>query len=281
MSEVHPFFRFPIGLLAYDAVDPKQTLSHIIDWCVGNVADGTFGTWSHDALKAEISRRDAGADTIYYRRKVGECRLLLAADTLGVHYGIVTGLQTSIFEARRFLGSVSPAACNNTAQVKTDWVWDCLKTIRGETPARTLSFREFRVLCALLSKVGAKGVKKCSWREVQARAAGFCGKADLARCCDDGRERITPLMLTRAEIRTTLRRLEINNFFARYNHGWNGKARESWFSFSMPREDLRNLVLSRKVQARVRYSELRRQDREAAESKQSNRSLPRANINTN
>jgi hypothetical protein len=205
---------------------------------------------------------------------------LLAADMLGVHYRNITDLQTTVLEARGFLGSVSPAAYKNTVQIKTDWVWDCRQTISGETPERSLSFREFRVLCALLSKVGAKGVKKCSWREVQARAAGFCGKADMASCSSESRQRIAPLILSRAEIRTTLRRLEINNFFARYNHGWRGRARESWFTFSMPREDFRDLVLSRKVQAQLRYEELRRQDREAADSKQSALSQPSANINT-
>jgi hypothetical protein len=279
MSETNRFFRFPIGLLSYDPTNPAQTLSMIVDWCIGNVAESTFEGWDLDSLKEEISRRGAGHGTAY-SKTAKCCRLVLAADTLGVSYGSLTNLDAPLHAAYRFLDTVASAARNNTVQVKTEWLWDCHKTVLAQTPERSLTFREFRVLCALLSKIGAKGVKKCSWREVQARAAGFCGKSDMANCSPDWTARVAPLIHTRGEIRITLSRLEVNDFFARYNHGWRGKARESWFSFSMPRDELRSLVLSRKLKAKERYEELRAQDQKAAASRKPSINQPTANINS-
>ena len=270
MSTEEPFFCFPIGLLGLSPEKPEETLSRIIDWSVGSVANTTFANYNLEELKGHARRREAFSHAAGRPQGVGQYRLLLAANTLHVvYYTRLDDLQHKIRTIDRYLSGVSVGARNNTVRVKGKWLWDCFKTVMSEPVDRTLSWREFQILCAVLSKVGAKGIKTCGWFEVQARAAGFCGKRDMTECVPEERKRRKKLIYSRTQIRTTLRRLESDGFFARYNFGRNGSAaRESWFSFSMPREDLTNAVNAKKKRRDDRIAANRKQDQQAANVEQ-------------
>jgi hypothetical protein len=277
MTNADPFVCFPLGLLAYSPENPETTLSMIVDYSVAAVARTTFGGWTLDNLKRTARARRLFPDKRFAVKSCSQFQLLLAADTLAVTY---EGCMEHTLRAESFLAGLSSSARNNTIRVKNSWLWSCKDTIAGTSTEKTISWREFCILCALLSKVGAKGIKKCGWQEIRARAAGYCGKRDMKVSSAAELARRNCLLFSRAQIRGTLQRLETDRFFARYNYGRHGgPARESWFSFSMPREQLKTLVEANKRRRNETTAQLRQQDqRRGTEESPANRQ-PIANSN--
>jgi hypothetical protein len=182
------------------------------------------------------------------------------------HLQGVTASQDRARRAEGFLNPLSPAAKNNLVHIRMDFFWNCFVPLSGKEVERPISGREFCILSAILSKVGAKGYKECSWAEIEARAAGCCGKRDLLRLSPAEKARREPLMLTRQQIRTTIESLEVRNFFGRFVYGRRGV--ESWYSFShKEKAKLRALVLERKFAWKTKVAALRLGDAEASQSK--------------
>jgi hypothetical protein len=274
------FFSFPIGLLAIYPDRPTATLSTIIDYAIGHYAERAYGDWDLEALKEQGAV--CGLDGIGGRKPVsaGDYRIALAANSLGVNTpGGIKGVAIGIATATNFLAGVSAPARNNMVQLRTRWLWDCWQTIQGEGVERSLSWRELRVLAALLSKVGAKGWAKCGWQEVSARVMGCCGKNDLRTLPDTHRTAREPLALTRSQIRTTIDRLELDHFFACYKHGWSDRKRETWISFSMSRSELRDKVIGTKLRRSEQRQALRDEDTAAVQAKSPSDSQAFANTN--
>jgi hypothetical protein len=185
----------------------------IVEWCVGDVAD--------------------------FKKK----NMKQSAKTLGVDcHGHFDRVLSDAKGTATLLDVCSDASRKNRVRVKSEWLWACHS---GELPER-----HFRVLCALLSKVGMKRYAKVGWREIQARAAGRCGKIDMT-------DPPKPL-LSREQIRRTINQLESWNFFARFVYG--KKGRETWVSFSMPRAELVKAVLAKKNGAAEKLSARRAMD---------------------
>lgn len=107
-------------------------------------------------------------------------------------------------------------------RLRADWMWNAIHTARagqggpveGSKNFKPLSWREFRILAAILSsKVNTYGFTFLGWESIQARACGFhnkalfqAGKATLPAHCQP---------LSRRIIRQELDKLEALGFFAR------------------------------------------------------------------
>lgn len=134
-------------------------------------------------------------------------------------------------------------------KIKSEWLWNAVYTARRdagkevETDHKPMSWREFRLLSAILSsKVNTYHFTFSGWESIQARACGFHskelfekGRATLPAHCEP---------LTRQMIRDGCDKLEALGFFARcrYSRGRTGGLMA--YSFRHPkREGLQAAVL--------------------------------------
>jgi len=226
MSET--YFRFPLALLAYKPDDPESTLQTIVSTCVVEVGRKTYAGYDAKELRRLAAEHDADKYAELAPKSADDHLIFMGAKTLNVSLGHIDSTRERHDEAQVFLRIASAAAQNNRVNIKTELFWSCHSTVTGKDVDRSLSWREFRVLSALLSKVGTSKYAKCGWQEIAARACGWCGKKDKALATNHAVARRNPLVLSREQIRTTLARLESDQFFARFQY----RRAESWFSFS-------------------------------------------------
>jgi hypothetical protein len=264
-------WRFPIGLLAIEPDDPKRTLDLITSWCLWDVGDT-------DGAK-EISDERALDHAQEHRwptpESDAEFRVTRGAMVLGCSPGSLDANIRADEQARAFLNHAGTAA-RTFVNVSADWLWRAFYTAREDRrrleSTRPLAWRDFRILCALLSKVGRDGLKKCGWREIQARAAGWAGKRQFEEESKSERERRAKLILSPKEIRTTLDKMEANKFFLRIRYGQGNRGGESWFSFSLSREEAAEKIVGMKANSREkRLAEMRKADAELLALALSNR----------
>ena len=222
------FYRFPVALLSLYPGDPLATLNQIIDWCVVDV-----GIAICEGLDSEeVEQHAQGMDEERFDKEKPKGRQQQIA-FIGQLTLKITGLSLPSALKRYsnlndYLDGCDPPSVMNRANMKHEWIWNCLYTLRGKPSERTMSWREFRILAAILSKVGSSKYAKCGWQEIQARAAGWCGKVNARAATPDEQNRREPLELSREMIRSTLNRLEADKFFARFQYA----RHETWFSFS-------------------------------------------------
>jgi len=111
---------------------------------------------------------------------------------------------------------------------------------KGDLPARGISWREFRILCAILSvKKNREGFSFVGWQEIQARSCGMLRKPYKAT------KRIPEHLTTpysQKQIKRTCDRLEALNFFTRCRHSKGNRGGFMAYSFKHSPEDLRKAV---------------------------------------
>jgi hypothetical protein len=222
------FFRFQLGLLAIYPDSGEFTLQAIVSACVVEVGRKTFASYDLKELRRLAVEHDADKYAELAPKSHDDHLIFMGAKTLNVSLGRIDSTRDRYEKVQEYLLGLSAAAQNNRINIKTELFWDCHSTVAGKQVDRSLSWREFRVLCALLSKVGSSKYAKCGWQEIVARAAGWCGKSDRALTTPKELARRKSLLLTREQIRATLTRLESDQFFARFQY----RRAESWFSFS-------------------------------------------------
>lgn len=132
-------------------------------------------------------------------------------------------------------------------RIKSEWLWGALNQARHEAgrceaPERPISWREFRIIAAVLSgKVNSHGFSFLGWESIQARACGFhskplfqSGLASLPAHCEP---------LTRQMIRAATDKLEALGFFARCRYSRGKAGGLMAYSFRHPkRENLQAAV---------------------------------------
>lgn len=212
---MNKFFRFPLRALAAFET-PLQRLEKIVGFCV------------MDAGAKVVKKR--GGDVADFREiRESGCQLLEVQcdgkrDARAMHKD---------YQALLRACGRDPQA---TVSIAAPFFWNCLHTLRGETPGKPLSYREFSVLCAVLSKVGRKDFVSCSWREVRRRALGYMTErellAGLPMRCDAARP------LSRQQLRTTLDDLDRCGFFVRYVVGNGRRCFLSYYSVRMNPQQL-------------------------------------------
>lgn len=193
------FFRFPLRALSAFAT-PRERLEKIVGFCV-----------MHEGRKL-VEKRDGDPDDL---QEVWKCGCTL----LKINWqgdGAASQMRDKYHAVLQACGTVDQA----TVTVKAAWLWYCLEGLRGKRPAKPLSYREFSVLCAVLSKVGNKKFASCSWREVQRRALGYATEREMQDDLPKRSDKAEPL--SRQQVRKTLAALDRMCFFVRYAVG-NGK----------------------------------------------------------
>lgn len=136
-------------------------------------------------------------------------------------------------------------------KISSDFMWGAVKTARRaageeETVDRPLSFREFRILAAILSaKPNSYGFVFLGWEVLQHRACGYHTK----ELFNEHKDKLPPHCqpLTRSMIRGTCDKLEALNFFGRVRYSAGGAGGYTAYSVILERAALVDAV--RKWQA--------------------------------
>ena len=281
---LHPaqkiYFRFPLGSLAYAPKDPDKTINAALDYCLYDVGSKLRKQLLEEFPSVRDLQRvvkEASQKTYDQVIKKNELELSVALGAIKLSVSIGSGTE-SILETRNnlsgFLEQQDLSSQRNMTTVTNDVFWGCFYYLAGNPKESWLDWNEFRVLCAIASKIGAAKFAKCSWAEIQARAAGWCGKATMAKANEAEKTRRGPLIMSRTTIRRHLANLEATRRFACFKHGRGNKFGESWYSFSMGQDDLQKVVLSRKSRKVDTIATQRRQDAEASSRWRDNRQPP-------
>ncbi|MCE0483219.1 MAG: hypothetical protein LV479_03155 [Methylacidiphilales bacterium] len=252
------WLRFPIALLAYKPDDAVSTLTAILHYCLYTIGGS--------ARAQEMSEEDAYVYAVKsnftHSKNSEHVRFIRGASILGTLNGNCSNMVNSMDDIRVYLSGCGSSS-ENKANVSSEWFWRAMDTARGDGERAELRWRDFRFLCALLSKVGTRKFDRCGWQEIQARAAGWCGKAAMRGAPASVHKHRAPLILTQDQIRTTRDELEVNKFFCRvkYRTGGKGNGGESWYSFSTgDRAELLGWITEKKIGIRAGIAEKRAQD---------------------
>lgn len=208
------FFRFPLwALSAFET--PKERLDKLVGYCV--IAVG--------------SKQIEDANEVYKTEDAWKhgCKLLNVTWTgKNAHKDALREFQTIALECT--------GKNKATVSISTSFFWNCVCGLRGTAADKPLSYREFSVLCAVLSKIGDKEFASCSWREIQRRALGYASAADMAAHLGKRADQASPL--SRQQIRDTLDDLNRCRFFARFSVGNGKRSFLTYFSVRMQLADL-------------------------------------------
>jgi hypothetical protein len=131
--------------------------------------------------------------------------------------------------------------------MKGGYFWAAFYQARAEVnpinpwPDRGVSWREFRILCAILSvKTNRVGYATLGWETIQARSCGFTTKESF-RTADTIPDHLAP-PLSRKQIRATCDALEDLGFFARFRLSIGPVGGHTAYSFRHDRDALANAV---------------------------------------
>ena len=122
-------------------------------------------------------------------------------------------------------------------RIKSERVWNAINTAKREagenveSDSKPLSWREFRILAAILSAPvhPKRGFVFLGWESIQARSCGFHRK-DLF----DAGENTLPLHcqpFTRSQIDLTTSRMEANKFYLRFRYSKGDRGGKTAYSF--------------------------------------------------
>lgn len=226
------FFRFPLRALArFD--DERERLEKLVGYCV----------------------MDTGRKLL---DDEGESYSSRAAWELGCELLNVNSTGTNAPQYFQKDHDEMARACGTEKQAKvtiaTSFFWNCLYGLRGQQAERPLSYREFSVLCAVLSKTGDKPFASCSWREIQRRALGYAGEHEMTAHLAARDDKAAPL--SRQQIRDTLDTLARNRFLARYAVGNGRRCFLTYFSVRMSEAELAEAATAHFLKRRKRQPRL-------------------------
>jgi hypothetical protein len=239
------WYRFPLALLAYKPDSPEATLDAILYYTLWTVGDSSAAKEIEDDDAYAYGR----ANRAVFKKCWYHLQLVRGAKILGVQGIHCEDGYKKIQVITEYLWPES-SATKNKLSISSEFFWRAWSTVQEDGRKEELRWRDLRFLSALLSKIGSRKFDRCGWQEIQARAAGWCGKLDMANATVDERARRAPLILTQDQIRTTRDELEANKFFCRikYRTGGKGNGGESWYSFSTSnREELLSWIAGKKL----------------------------------
>jgi len=111
---------------------------------------------------------------------------------------------------------------------------------RRDPPERGISWREFRILCAILSgKKNREGFTFMGWQEIQARSCGMLRA--VYKAAEFIPEHLQP-PYSQKQIKRTCDKLEALKFFARCRHSKGNRGGFMAYSFKHDPKDLREAV---------------------------------------
>ncbi len=129
--------------------------------------------------------------------------------------------------------------------MKADYLWSAYNQLRNSadpgkiTNIRGFSWREFRVLAAILSAGKNRyGFTFLGWESISVRASGFASKSSV----EESKIPQHAPLLSRKQIRATCDRLEQLKCFTRYRHSKGSRGGLMAYSFRHSRVDLAKAV---------------------------------------
>ncbi|MEI6654445.1 MAG: hypothetical protein WCP45_06730 [Verrucomicrobiota bacterium] len=228
MSATDHYFTFPLAVLNGEDFDendsapiatPLNCIELALNCGIIGAGKGFKHRHGHDAFKARLEeiceKLDIG------KARPGPCsdkgEVLVGADICNVQLG---NLGASHLEG--IAGSSrNVAAGGPLVTMKAGYFWAACEQARAEVdpkkpwPERGVSWREFRILCAILSvKVNRQGFCFVGWETIQARSCGFATKEAFSAATVIPDHLAPPL--TRKQIRDTADTLEALGFYARF-----------------------------------------------------------------
>ncbi|WP_038169741.1 hypothetical protein [Verrucomicrobium sp. BvORR106] len=245
MAKTDPYFRFPLSALTYGSL-PSECLAAIIDYSVVSAGIG-----------AEQGDNDAYADLVdanplpdppteeemYHDTWYGNvCAGALLTE---VEIGDWRGAKDRYFEVSGHCRGFPKSAL---VTIKAAWVWDALETAlreegkepRNGTPGGWVTWREFRVLCAVLSVIGAKSFAWASTNTFLHRVCGYTSALARSQTKLPNLEHCQPL--TRWMLEGTLNRLEELRFFLRVRISKSPTGRGGRTAYSIRHESREALI---------------------------------------
>lgn len=248
-----PFLRFPLPILA-SGLEPCETFDNILAWCcrdVGRKLRDKSGLERHDlvelaqfpdVIRAGMWKQVDPDDDDQFFTYLGAVKLRV---TLGpAHFARLAGCLDLFFEDQLEEELMSATEMRTYVNLTSDVYWAASNHADGIEAADWLTWDQFRVFCAIQSKLGKKGWGECGWQEIQARAAGWNRKLPtLDKRVKAWRE---PLILSRKQIRNIVELLWDTGRFARWS-----RRGEAWYGLGMDEETLIRQVLTRKSKRRA------------------------------
>lgn len=243
MAASDPYFRFPLSALALPWT-PVEILDSIISYGVVSAGLGAEkndeNTFRGIAAENPLEGEPEETETDEY-----DWWLRVCAGARLTKVRITTWRSTwdSYRETEFKTGALHLKSALVT--IKAQWVWSALNTALEEEgrDARAgdsgwLTWREFRVLCAVLSVIG---IKPFAWISAATLAHRVCGYTSAASMKGRKPTRACPL-LTRRMLETTLGRLEINRFFLRCRLSRNPLGKGGRTAYSVRHADRKALI---------------------------------------
>lgn len=239
MSASDPYFRFPLSALALSRT-PVEILRGIASYSVvsAGLGAGQKGT-VHEVGSAHLLAPRPES------REEHEWWLTVCA---GAHI-----TQVELLDWRKTLHCYQETRSETDAlglksalvTINARWVMNALHTALQEEGQKDwdpyqgwMTWREFRVLCAILSVIGAKSYAWASTATLMHRACGYTSAASMR-----GKEPTAACpLLTRRVLETTLHRLELNRFFLRCRISRNPCGKGGRTAYSVRHADRQALI---------------------------------------
>jgi len=212
------YFTFPLAVLNYGP--PLRCLELALDCGIYSAGAGYRKIHGDDAFVARFAER---CEELGIPKLQRPSPFTAAAEV--VVGGAVCNVKFGNHRREHFHSTAERAAEVPTGgplvRMKADFLWAAIEQARADEdpdrpwPERGISWREFRVLCAILSvRTNRAGFAFVSVETIQARASGFTTKKAL-RSAESIPEHLAP-PFTDKQIRTTCDVLENLRFFARF-----------------------------------------------------------------
>ena len=244
MSEEN-YFRFPLAIL--QGIDengkpcnskPFEIIDDALSYGVVNAGVGlikTQGQEVYDEMLEEEEEKTSFENLSYHAEAA-----LVGASMCGVRMASSKNLENAGKVYHRYDNHKFPLVT-----IKAEIFWAAFHQARyednkGDLPARGISWREFRILCAILSvKKNRDGFSFVGWQEIQARSCGML-RADFKTIGKIPCHLATPY--SQKQITRTCEKLEALKFFVRYRHSKGKRGGFMAYSFKHSPEDLRKAV---------------------------------------
>ena len=223
------YFTFPLAVLTGELLDnclqPRTPTP--LDCIVNALYCGTHGAGigfkhhhGHEDFKERLEEVCDKLDMTQSSRpgaRTSRAEVLVGADICNVTLG-----DHSAASLERIVNRAESVLTGGAlVRMKADYFWAAYSQARAETypdapwPERGVSWREFRVLCAILSvQRNRAGFAFIGWETIQSRSCGFTKKEDFKNA-ESIPDHLAP-PLSHKQIRTTRDKLEALGFYARF-----------------------------------------------------------------
>lgn len=239
------YFTFPLAVLRAGR-SPHESIDLASDCGMLNAGRGYRRHNSGEAFQEKL-------DAIFEQREIAkknrpgtyteEAEILVGAAICDVRLGEYTR-----FHLSNVLSGIQTVMSSGAfVRMKADYLWLAFKQTKAEEdpvapwPERGISWREFRILAAILSvKINRSGFAFIGWETIQHRSCGFTSKVDFKNA-ETIPDHLAP-PLTRKQIRTTCDALEDLGFYARFRFSTGKVGGHMAYSFRHQRDELAKVV---------------------------------------